>query len=88
MGRREREAVAPETMRSDRYQEEWLRLPGLFRRFEFARVIEVGREFFIEAAGQDDRGMALHRIYFRPQRPIPEGGNPRGGASLFAGGEA
>ena len=67
-------------------RDEWLRLPGLYRRFEFEQVIEVGRAFYIEDAGQDERGMALHRIYYRPRcLAPPDSTDPRGGAPAFAG---
>ncbi len=50
----------------------WLRLPGLFRRFEFGDVIAVDREFYVEVVGEDDVGVSLYAIYYRP-RP---GGEP------------
>lgn len=63
----------------------WVCLPGLYRRFEFERVLEIGRELYIEAAGEDDRGWALHKIYYRPHTVIPNGEDPKGGASASAG---
>jgi hypothetical protein len=60
----------------DRYRHEWIRLPGLFRRFEFEQVIEVEREFYVEEAGEDDRGVALYRIYYRPHPPLSSSGDP------------
>ena len=45
---------------------EWLRLPGLFRRWEFAQVIDVDEEFLVEEAGHDEGGGSLYAIYSRP----------------------
>lgn len=45
---------------------QWLRLPGLFRRWEFEQVIDVDEEFLVEEAGHDEQGMALFAIYSRP----------------------
>jgi hypothetical protein len=45
---------------------EWLRLPGLFRRWEFEQVIDVDEEFLVEEAGHDEQGMSLFAIYSRP----------------------
>ncbi len=89
MGRGDlQEVLGLEGKHRGRYADDWLRLPGLFRRFEFERVIEVGRELFIEDAGQDNKGMALHRIYLRARRPTPESRNARGEAALLEVGGA
>lgn len=45
----------------------WLRLPGLFRRWEFEQVIDVEQEFLVEEAGHDEHGMSLYAIFSRPQ---------------------
>ena len=45
---------------------EWLRLPGLFRRWEFEQVIDVDEEFLVEDAGQGSDGTPLFAIYSRP----------------------
>ncbi len=45
---------------------EWLRLPGLFRRWEFQHVIDVDKEFLVEEAGHDEGGGSLFAIYSRP----------------------
>jgi len=45
---------------------EWLRLPGLFRRWEFEQVIDVDQEFLVEEAGHDEHGMELFAIFTRP----------------------
>jgi hypothetical protein len=65
----------------DRHRRDWVRLPGLFRRFEFEQVIEVEREFYVEVASQDDRGVALYRIYYRPRPALTSSGEPEEGVS-------
>lgn len=45
---------------------DWLRLPGLFRRWEFEQVIDVDEEFLVEEAGHDEQGLSLFAIYNRP----------------------
>ena len=52
----------------DRHEadEEWLRLPGLFRRWEFAEVIDAGDEYLVQQAGHDESGGSLFAIYSRP----------------------
>jgi len=49
---------------------EWLKLPGLFYRFEFEQVIEVDgeHEYLFEPAGHDDKGRELVAIYCRVRR--------------------
>lgn len=45
---------------------EWLRLPGLFRRWELEQVIKPGEDFFVENAGTCEDGTSLLAIYHRP----------------------
>lgn len=47
---------------------DWVKLPGLFFRWEFPTVIHEGadEEFRAEHVGYDDRGAALFAIYHRP----------------------
>ncbi len=52
--------------------DEYLRLPGLFRRWEFEQVINGSDEFHIEAAGTTAEGIALFAVYHR-ERPLPPG---------------
>ncbi len=52
--------------------DEYLRLPGLFRRWEFKHVIKESDEFHIEAAGTTADGIALFSVYHRA-RPLPPG---------------
>jgi hypothetical protein len=46
---------------------DWLKLPGLFYRFEFEQVIEVDgeHEYLFEPAGHDEKGRELVAIYCR-----------------------
>ena len=46
--------------------EEWLRLPGLFRRWEFEQVIDAGDEYLVQQAGETEDGTKLFAIYSRP----------------------
>jgi hypothetical protein len=45
---------------------EYAPLPGLYRRSEFARVIDEGCEFRVERHGADADGTALFAVYRRP----------------------
>ena len=47
--------------------EELRRLPGLFRRWELAQIIEAGRDYRVEDAGEACDGTALYAVY----RSIP-----------------
>lgn len=58
--------AAPTDAPRARANHEWLRLPGLFRRWEFEQVIDVDEEFLVEEAGHDEQGMALFAIFTRP----------------------
>ena len=46
--------------------EEFVRLPGLFRRWELEEVLEVGTDFHLEEAGQTTDGTQLIAVYWRP----------------------
>lgn len=48
-----------------------LRLPGLFRRWELAQVIEAGDDFHIEDAGTASDGTPLFAVY-RHRADAPE----------------
>jgi hypothetical protein len=39
------------------------RLPGLFRRWELAQVIEAGKDYHVEDAGSASDGTALYAVY-------------------------
>jgi hypothetical protein len=59
--------------RSCTVSDEFLRLPGLFRRWEFEQVIEGSDEFHIRAAGATDDGTELFTVYCR-ERPLASAG--------------
>jgi hypothetical protein len=48
--------------------EDFVRLPGLFRRREFAQVIEPGWDFHIEDGGKLD-GIEVYAVYRRSPKP-------------------
>ena len=50
---------------------EFIRVPGLLRRWEMAELLEVGCDFHIEEAGHADDGTALFALY-RRERPDKE----------------
>jgi len=60
------------------FSEDFLRLPGLFRRWEIEQVIEGSDEFHISAAGATEDGADLFAVYYRerPLVPAAEGGAP------------
>jgi hypothetical protein len=39
------------------------RLPGLFRRWELAQIIEAGRDYRVEDAGEAADGTVLYAVY-------------------------
>jgi hypothetical protein len=51
--------------------DEFLRLPGLFRRWEFEQVIDGSDEFHIESAGATEDGTALFAVYHRERPRAP-----------------
>jgi hypothetical protein len=53
--------------------DDFIRLPGLFRRWEFEQVIEGSDEFHITAAGAAEDGTQLFTVYCR-ERPLVPGG--------------
>ena len=50
----------------------FLRLPGLFRRWEFEQVIEGSDEFHISSAGATEDGTELFIVYCRERPLVPE----------------
>ena len=48
------------------------RLPGLFRRWELAQVIEVGEDYRIEDAGTAGDGTALFAVYKAVASPLSD----------------
>lgn len=60
-------AAEPGTKSGDHQDdEEWLRLPGLFRRWEFEQVIDAGDEYLVQQAGEAEDRTKLFTIYSRP----------------------
>ena len=45
--------------------DQFLRLPGLFRRWELEQVVEPGRDFHLEEAGTTSDGTPLFAVYRR-----------------------
>ena len=45
--------------------EQFIRLPGLFRRWEIEQVLEPGSDFHIEEAGEASDGTPLFAVYRR-----------------------
>ena len=45
---------------------EYVRVPGLYRRWEIEQVIDEGFEFRVERHGSDADGTALFAVYRRP----------------------
>ena len=51
--------------------EDFLRLPGLFRRWEIEQVIEGSDEFHVSAAGATEDGAELFAVYYRERPLVP-----------------
>lgn len=51
--------------------DEFIRLPGLFRRWEFEQVIEGSDEFHISAAGATEDGTELFMVFHRERPLVP-----------------
>lgn len=47
----------------ERLRRELMRIPGLYRRFELAMVLEPGQTYCIEDAGTTDDGCPLIAVY-------------------------
>jgi len=57
-------------------KDEFVRLPGLFRRWEFEQVIDAGAEFVVEEAGTASDGTPLVAVY-RRDRPVHDEGRKK-----------
>ena len=51
--------------------EDFIRLPGVFRRWELNDVIDVGADFHLEDAGEAADGTPLIAVYRRERRSTP-----------------
>jgi hypothetical protein len=60
MTRENHEDAVPDTVR-----DEFVRLPGLFRRWEFEQVLVPGTDFHLEEAGSASDGTPLFALYQR-----------------------
>ena len=58
---------------TDYVLERLLRLPGLFRRWELAQIIQAGRDYRIEDAGDAGDGTALYAVYLASGEADPGG---------------
>jgi len=52
--------------------DEFLRLPGLYRRWEIEQVLDAGHDFHIEEAGTASDGTQLFAVYRRERNPREE----------------
>jgi len=52
--------------------EEFLRLPGLFRKWEVEQVLDGDHDFHIEEAGTASDGTQLFAVYRREHNPNPK----------------
>jgi len=52
--------------------DEFLRLPGLFRRWDIEQLLDAEHEFHIEAAGTAADGTQLFAVYRREPNPLNE----------------
>ena len=55
---------------------DWVRQPGLFRRWEFEQVIQPGADLHLEEAGTASDGTPLFALY-RRERPTRTTLNPQ-----------
>ena len=53
----------PETKTTS--EEEFVRLPGLYRRWELEQLVEPGVDFHLEEAGTAEDGTPLYAVYRR-----------------------
>ena len=51
--------------------ESFLRLPGLFRRWELEQVFEGSEEFHISTAGETEDGTELFSVYYKERPLVP-----------------
>lgn len=57
--------------------EDFLRLPGLFRRWEIEQVLKSGRDYHIEDAGEAQDGTCLFSVYERTPKDAASTANRR-----------
>ena len=49
--------------------DEFERLPGLFRAWDFGILLEEGRSYRVEEGGRTDDGQPLYMVFQRPRKP-------------------
>ena len=54
--------------------DDFVRLPGLFRRWELEQVLDPGADFHLEEAGESSDGTPLVAVY-RRERATPNNSN-------------
>ena len=57
--------------------DDFVRIPGLFRRWELSEVIEVGADFHLEDAGEAADGTPLIAVYRRERTKSSTTPNPK-----------
>jgi hypothetical protein len=55
------------------WQKDFLRIPGLFRRWEIEQVLDTDYDFRVEDAGPAADGTPLFAVYKRRSRPSATG---------------
>jgi hypothetical protein len=50
----------------------FFRLPGLYRRWEIAQVLEAGKDYHLEDAGTTSEGGQLYAVFRREEEPAGE----------------
>ena len=68
-------SAVPITSTSLPGDDEFIRLPGLFRRWELEQVIDLGADFHLEDAGEASDGTPLIAVY-RRDRASSSNANP------------
>ncbi len=64
------------SMTTEIIDEEYERLPGLFRAWDFGMLLEEGRSFLIEDGGRTQDGQPLYMVFQRPsERSVGEVGH-------------
>lgn len=56
--------------------EDFIRLPGLFRRWEFEQLVDPGVDFHVEDAGEASDGTPLFAVYRRQRATRISNPNP------------
>jgi len=56
-------------MTTEIIDDDFERLPGLFRAWDFGMLIEEGRSYRIEDGGRTDDGQPLYMVFHGPKAP-------------------